>query len=102
MNQLLIGNDNVIWLDDPALTDSVSEETVEDATITFALVHQASGQTVASGSLTHVAGGVYRGEIPATTTLVENHVYRLTVTGASSGRDGQWNPEYVAKRRGAT
>jgi hypothetical protein len=102
---LWILNDNSIEIGADAadvLKDSADDSIVTDATITFAL-KDADGVAVsgATGSLSHVAAGKYRGDLPSTVSLTQDANYTLEITAASSGRDAFWRIPCVAKYRAA-
>ena len=45
-------------------------------------------------------GGVYSGNLPAATQVVENKKYDLKITAEKDGRTADWNDSVGAKRRG--
>ena len=101
MKNLYIGNDNVIEIDEPRLTDSNDDSAVTTGTVTWSLKLKSTGVEVSggAGSLTHVSGGLWRGEIPASVSLTAGVAYTLEITAASSGKDGFWRVPCVARYR---
>lgn len=94
---LYISNDNTIEIDE--LLDE-SDAAVTSGTCTYAL-KDSDGDAVsgATGSLSHVALGLWRGDLPSTVSLTNNANYSLEVTFTGSGKDAFWRVPCVAQYR---
>lgn len=98
----LNGNSMVIEL--LALTDSVTEAFVNDATVAVTLVDDAGADVTGETwplSMAYVAAsdGIYRATMASAIVVTVGHQYTAKVTALASGTTGFWEVPVVAERR---
>lgn len=87
---LYILEDNVVEMN--GLTDAITGEYINDATVTFSL-KDASDNVVSSLSGVSMAyvtdsNGIYRGTIPDTADISDGRIYYVEITAVAGDRNG--------------
>jgi hypothetical protein len=87
MDSWWIDTDNCVQI--TGLKDVVTDQYVNDATVTGVLTDKNGNTVTGAGSLSfeYISGsnGNYAGEIPSTVTLTEGEQYTLTITAMGGG-----------------
>ena len=99
--EIYLNNDNRFWLRN--VKNALTGAFINDATPQFTLLDRAGAEVAGVvWPLTMASTGVdgeYTVVADKAAALVENEPYRGEIILNSSGLDGQWEPNYIARRR---